>query len=121
EPEIGNAVTDPLEQLRVSANERIVVRRACVPMVRAASFEKRDGMFHEGNAATLDRSRDENLRDARRRVPHCGERSSELIVVMPVARFDVPAERPQLRLEIAEGEDLFRRLVRLELVAVDVR
>ena len=40
-------------------------------------------------------------------------------VVVPVARLDLPAERAQLRLEIAEREDLLRRLVGLQLVAVD--
>ena len=40
-------------------------------------------------------------------------------MVVPVNRLDVPAERPQLRLEVAERDDLLRRLVGLHLVAVD--
>ena len=40
-------------------------------------------------------------------------------VVVPVGRLDVPAERAQLRLEVAERDDLLRPLVGLHLVAVD--
>ena len=40
-------------------------------------------------------------------------------VVVPVAGRDLPAERAQLRLEVAEREDLLGRLVGLQLVAVD--
>ena len=40
-------------------------------------------------------------------------------MVVAVARLDLPAERAQLRLEVAEREDLLGRLVGLELVAVD--
>ena len=40
-------------------------------------------------------------------------------VVVAVAGPDVPAERAQLLLEIAERDDLVGRLVRLQLVAVD--
>ena len=43
----------------------------------------------------------------------------ERLVIVPVARRDVPAERAQLRLEVAEREDLLGRLIRLQLVAVD--
>ena len=52
---------------------------------------------------------------------HVRERSCERVVIVAVARLDVPAERAQLRREVAEGEDLLGRLVRLELVAVDDR
>src|SRR5262249_18068596 len=48
-------------------------------------------------------------------------RSGERGVVVPVARLDVPAERAELRGEVAEREDLLRLFVRLELVAVDDR
>ena len=40
-------------------------------------------------------------------------------VVVAVAGRDLPAERRELRLQVAEREDLLRRLVRLQLVAVD--
>ena len=40
-------------------------------------------------------------------------------VVVPVGRLDVPAEGAELRLEVAEREDLLRPLVGLHLVAVD--
>ena len=45
--------------------------------------------------------------------------SRERVVVVAVARADVPAEGPELRLEVAEREDLLRRLVRLQRVAID--
>ena len=44
---------------------------------------------------------------------------AQLVVIVTVARRDLPAERTQLRLEIAEREDLVCRLVGLQLVAVD--
>ncbi len=40
-------------------------------------------------------------------------------VVVTVDRLDVPAEGAELRLEVAERDDLLRRLVGLHLVAVD--
>ena len=40
-------------------------------------------------------------------------------VVVAVARRDLPAERAELRLEVAERDDLLGRLVGLHLVAVD--
>jgi hypothetical protein len=51
--------------------------------------------------------------------PEVREDPGELLVVVAVARRHVPPERAQLRLEIAEREDLVGRLVRLQLVAVD--
>ena len=75
-------------------------------------------MLHERDAAALDRAGHEHLRP----VVDSGqlaERASQLRVVVAVARRHMPAERRELRLEIAEGEDLLGRLVRLELVAVD--
>ena len=75
-------------------------------------------MLHERDAATLDRPGDEHLRPV---VDggQLGERAPQLRVVVAVARRDMPAERRELRLEVAEGEDLLRRLVGLKLVAVD--
>ena len=75
-------------------------------------------MLHERHALALDRARDEHLRA----VAHPGERvegSTELVDVVPVAARDVPAERAKTLLEPAEGDDLVRRLVGLELVPVD--
>ena len=47
------------------------------------------------------------------------EDAAQRRVVVPVAGLDLPPERAQLRLEVAEREDLLRRLVGLQLVAVD--
>ena len=75
-------------------------------------------MLHERDALALDRPRDERLR---RVVPvtKARERRPQRRVVVTVDRLDVPAERAELPLEIAERDDLLRRLVRLHLVAVD--
>ena len=75
-------------------------------------------MLHERDALALDRVRDEHLR------PLVDQRKSaktarSALVIVAVAALDVPAERAQLRLEVAEREDLLGRLVGLQLVAVD--
>ena len=75
-------------------------------------------VLHERDALALDRLRDERLRrvaavaEAPEGRPHRG-------VVVPVDRLDVPSEGPELRLEVAERDDLLRPLVGLHLVAVD--
>ena len=75
-------------------------------------------MLHERDALALDRPRDERLR---RIVPVAEAREGrpQRRVVVTVDRLDVPAERAELRLEVAERDDLLRRLVGLHLVAVD--
>ena len=75
-------------------------------------------MLHERHALALDRARDERLRaiaDLAERL----ERVAKLADVVAVAGRDVPAEGTEPRLELAERDDLVRRLVRLELVAID--
>ena len=103
----------------MGAREGVVVRRARVPAVRAAALLERARVLHEGDAPALDRVRDERLRHVLRPGVERRERLAQGRVVVPVAGGDVPAERAQLRLEVAEGEDLLRGLVRLELVPVD--
>ena len=75
-------------------------------------------MLHERDALALDRLRDERLRRVAA-LAEAGEDPAQRRVVVPVGRLDVPAERAQLRLEVAERDDLLRPLVGLDLVAVD--
>ena len=108
----------PGEELVTRTLEALVVGRARVPAVRAAAVPQRRRVLHERDAPTLDRTGDEHLGpvvDGRQ----LGERAPQLRVVVAVARRHMPAERRELRLEVAEGEDLLRRLVGLKLVAVD--
>ena len=114
----GNALPNPVEQLCMRARKRLVVRRAGMPAIDAAAFAQRSRVLHERDAFALDRVRDQHLRAIADRA-EVGEDVAQRLVIVPVARLDVPAERSQLRLEVAEREDLLRRLVRLQLVAVD--
>src|SRR6266511_813526 len=98
------------------ALERVVVRSAGVPAISPASLRERLRMLHEGDALAFDRVRDEYLRDVARGA-ELAEHARELDVIVSVARRNMPAEPPQLRLEVSEREDLVRRLVRLQLVA----
>ena len=75
-------------------------------------------MLHERDALALDRVGDERLRRLAAG-PEPREDGSQRGVVVAVARLDLPAERAQLRLQVAEREDLLGRLVGLQLVAVD--
>ena len=75
-------------------------------------------MLHERHALALDRARNERLRaiaDPAERL----ERVTKLADVVAVTGHDVPAEGTEPGLELAERDDLVRRLVRLELVAID--
>src|SRR5439155_14311227 len=119
ELDIGQPLLDAPDKFDVCALERIVVRRTGVPAIGAASFAESGWMLHERHAATLDRVRDENLRHIVRRGAHRRESDGKRVVVMAVGDFDVTAERAQLCLEVAEGEDLLGWAVRLQLVAVD--
>ncbi len=89
-----------------------------MPAVGAAALRKRARVLHERDALALDRPRDEHRRTLLLGAK-AGEGGPQRGVVVPVAGGDVPAERAQLRLEVAEREDLLGRLVGLELVAVD--
>ena len=83
-----------------------------------AALGESDRVLHERHALALDRVGDERLR----RVAALAEAREDVAqrgVVVAVARLDLPAERAELRLEVAEREDLLRRLVGLQLVVVD--
>src|SRR5580765_267781 len=75
-------------------------------------------MLHEGHALALDRLRDKHLRPVVMGT-ELGEDAAQLVVIVTVARGDVPAKRCELRLEIAEREYLVSGFVGLELVAID--
>ena len=75
-------------------------------------------MLHERDSLPLHRLRHERLRPVVA-LPEGGERLAQSRVVVPVARAGLPSESDQLRLQVAERDDLVRRLVGLELVAVD--
>ncbi len=89
-----------------------------MPAVRTAPLTQRARVLHEGDTSALDRPGDERLRSirlgAKRR-----KGLPQRVVVVAVTGASKPAEGTQLRFEVAEREDLLRRLVRLELVAVD--
>ncbi len=75
-------------------------------------------MLHERNALPLDRVGDEHL-GCVTAVAEAREHLPERSVVVAVAGRDIPSERAQLRLEVAQRQDLVGRLVGLERVAVD--
>src|SRR6185295_2002403 len=89
-----------------------------MPAVRPASLAQCGRVLHERHALPLDRARDERLgpiADLAERL----ERVAKLADVVSVAGRDVPAKRAEPSFEITERHDLVRRLVRLELVAID--
>ena len=109
---------DAIRQLRERPLERLVVGSSGMPAVRPASLAERRRVLHERHALALDRARDERLRaiaDPAERL----ERVTKLADVVAVTGRDVPAEGTEPGLELAERHDLVRRLVRLELVAID--
>ena len=115
----GEARLDTRRDLNSArALERLVGRRARVPAVRATALGQGDGMLHERDALALHGVRDERLRPF-----VAGAEASEGLperpVVVAVAALHEPAEGSELRLEIAEREDLLGRLVGLQLVAID--
>ena len=89
-----------------------------MPAVGPATVPQRARVLHEGHALALHGVRHEHFRHVGRRAERC-EDLLERIVVMAVTGDDVPAERAELHLEVAEREDVVRRLVGLQLVAVD--
>ena len=89
-----------------------------MPAVRAFSLPQRCGMLHERHALALDRVSDQRLRTVAD-VAERGERGPELADVVAVARRNVPAEDAEALVELAQRDDLVRRLVGLQLVAVD--
>ena len=109
---------NPLDELLVRTRERLVVWCAGMPAVGPATVPQRARMLHEGNALALHGVSHEHLRHVCRRAER-GEGPLERIVVMAVTGRDVPAERAELRLEVAKREDVVRRLVGLQLVAID--
>ena len=116
--QLGQSLVDPHDDLVTSALEILVVRRARMPAVETAALGERGRALHERDALPLDRLRDQYLRP----VVHAAkllERLAQRGVVVPVAPPRVPAERRELRLQVAEGHDLLGRLVGLELVPVD--
>ena len=89
-----------------------------MPAVCAAPLRERARMLHERDALPLDRAGDESLR-AVLEGAHVAKGATQRCRIVPVAALDVPAEGPEPLLELAERDDLLRRLVGLELVAVD--
>ena len=100
-------------------DEVVVAGRAGMPAIGPAALGERPRVLHEGHALALDRPRDEDAGGSLLVLPQLRERVAERRVVVAVAGHDAAAERAQLRLEALEREDLLRRLVGLELVAVD--
>jgi hypothetical protein len=75
-------------------------------------------MLHERDALPLDRLRDERLRHivASTEAP---ERRAQRGVVVTVDGVDLPAEGAELRLQVAQRDDLLGPPVGLDLVAID--
>src|SRR4026209_1371133 len=89
-----------------------------MPAVRPASLAQRRRVFHERHALSLDRARNERLWAIAD--PSEGfECVTKLADVVAITGHDVPAEGTEPALGRAEREDLVRRPVRLELVAID--
>ncbi len=101
------------------ARERLVVGRPGVPAIRAAALRERDRVLHERHAAPLDGRGEDDPGTPVVRGPKPLERVAQRGVVVAVARDDARSEGGQLRLEALEREDLLRRAVGLERVAVD--
>ena len=116
-PSASNPSSIRVDELVARALEGLVGRSARVPAVRPAVQRERGRMLHERDALALDRVGDERLRRVARLTEPREDRPQRRVVVA-VARLDLPAERAELRLEVAEREDLLGRLVRLELVAI---
>ena len=114
----GEPLPDPPGQLGEGALEVLMARRACVPAVRPAALLERDRMLHERDALPFDRPRHQDLGPLRLGAEVL-EHLAEIHVVVTVADVDVPAEAPQLLLQVAERDDLLGALVGLELVPVD--
>src|SRR6185295_12814469 len=62
ELEVGQALPDAIDELRVRALERFVVRCAGVPAVGPSSLLKCPGMLHERNTLSLERLCDQQVR-----------------------------------------------------------
>ena len=112
------SLRDSLLELGDGACERLVGGRAGVPAVRATAVGERTRVLHEGDTFPLDRLRDQRLRCVAT-VTEAPEGRPQRGVVVAVDRLDVPSERPELRLEVAQRDDLLRPPVRLHLVAID--
>ena len=119
EAERLDPLAQPAFELAGCRREVVVTGCARVPAVGAVALGECTRVLHERDALALDRPGDEDARGLLPVLPQLHEGVAEGGVVVPVARHDAAAERAQLRLEALEGEDLFGRPVRLELVAVD--
>ena len=106
------------DDLGVSPDEVLVVRRTGVPPIDATALGKRSRVLHERDALALDRVCDESLRPPVVQ-PEPVEHRADGTVIVAVAALDVPAEGGELRLQVAEREDLLGRLVGLQLVPID--
>ena len=84
---------DPPLELRERPLERVVVRRAGVPAIRAVALRERDRVLHERDALALDRVRHQDLRPLGLGTKIL-ERLAQIEVVVAVAGVDVPAEAP---------------------------
>ena len=102
-----------------NAVERVVVRRTGVPAIGPSPSGKRPRVLHERDAPALDRLARPGPSVDQSTGREGGEHRPQRRVVVSVAGRDVPAERPELLLEVVEGDDLLGRPVRLELVSVD--
>src|SRR4026209_1903891 len=89
-----------------------------MPAVRPASLAQRRRVLHERHALALDRARNERLWAIAD--PAEGfECVTKVADVVAITGHEGPAEGTDPGLERAEREDLVRRLVRLELIAID--
>ena len=91
ETQRGEALADPLDELRDGPLERCVVGRARVPAIRASALPERSGVLHEGHALALDRARNQCLRAVVVRAEG-SERRTQRREVVSVAGSDVPAK-----------------------------
>ena len=111
-------LADPTGELGERALERLVVRGTGMPPIGATALGERDRMLHERDTLPFERAGNERvwrIGDA----PEGRERLSQSANIVAVTRHDVPAESAEALLEVAEGDDLLRRLVGLELVPID--
>ena len=118
EAEVREPSADPIVNLDPCALEVVVVGRSGVPAIEPATLREGGGVLHERHALAFDRVCYQRLGPIVKPAELVEDRAQRRMVVT-VTRSDVPAEGPQLGLEVAEREDLLGRFVRLELVAID--
>ena len=118
EAEVREPSADPIVNLDPCALEVVVVGRSGVPAIEPATLREGGGMLHERHALAFDRVCYQRLGPIVQPAELVEDRAQRRMVVTVTRRY-VPAEGPQLGLEVAEREDLLGRFVRLELVAID--